>query len=110
MTTTYGIILQYEATNSLVDALTVPTDTTYIVSTIFMCNFSASPATLIIKVAKNGVADTDAHYLYATVTLDPYETKESTSGLTLSASDVVRIQSSANNAISVNLCGKTIYQ
>ena len=107
---TYGMILQYEATNSLVDALTVPADTTYIVGTIYMCNFSASPATLTIKVAKSGVADTDAHYLYATVSLEPYETKESTSGLTITATDVVRIQASDNNAISVNMSGKIIYQ
>lgn len=109
MIVTYGMILQYEATNALVDAYTVPANTTHIIGTVYMCNFSASPVTITIKVAKGGAADTDAHFIYASVDLDAYETKESTSGLSIEATDIVRIQASANNSVAVNLTGKTIF-
>ena len=109
MTITYGMILQYEATNSLADAYTVPANTSHIIGTIYMCNFTASPVTITIKVAKAGAANANSQYIYATVTLDAYETKESTSGLSIEETDVIRIQASANNSVSVNLSGKTIY-
>jgi hypothetical protein len=107
MPTTYEIIFQYEATNALVDAYTVPAGTQHVVSTINICNFSGGSESIIIKIAKSGAADTNAHYIYPDINCDPNDTFQATAGFTLNVGDVVRIQASANNAIAINFFGST---
>jgi len=108
MATVYEIIFQYEATNALADAYTVPALTSHVVSTVHICNFTGVQETVIIKVAKGGVADANEHYLYPDIACDPNDAFQTTAGFTLNAGDVVRIQASNNNAIAVNFFGSTI--
>lgn len=108
MPTVYDIIFQYEATNALVDAYTVPVGTSHVISTINVCNFSAGTETVNIKIAKGGAADTNAHYIYSQLSADANDSFQATSGITLNAGDVVRIEASSNNAIAVNFFGSTI--
>jgi hypothetical protein len=107
MPTIYNIIFQYEATNALVDAYTVPVGTSHVVSTVNICNFSVGTETIILKIAKGGAADTNAHYIYPDISCDPNDTFQATAGFTLEAGDIVRIQASANNAIAITFFGST---
>ena len=108
MASVFDIIFQYEATNALADAYTVPVGTSHVVSTINCCNFSVGTESITIKVAKGGAADANEQYIYSALNISSGDTFQTTSGITLNTGDVVRILSSANTAIAVNFFGTTI--
>ena len=77
--------------SSLTDAYTVPGATKTIVSTITVCNRSATPTSFRISAAVAGVVDDPAQYLYYDVTLAGNDTFAATLGITLGAADVIRV-------------------
>lgn len=76
---------------TLTDAYTVPGATTALVSTIAVCNQSATPTSFRVSVAVAGLADTAKQYLYYDVTISGNDTFAATLGISLGAADVVRV-------------------
>jgi hypothetical protein len=64
MADTYKVLAQSNpSAASLTDAYTVPGATQTIISTITVCNRSATPTSFRISVAVNGAADNNIQYL-----------------------------------------------
>lgn len=75
---------------TLTDLYTVPGATNTAVSSVTVCNRSATPTTFRLSVAPAGAADAVAQYLYYDVPLAGNDTFVATVGLTLAATDKVR--------------------
>lgn len=73
------------------DAYTVPGATSTVVSSIVICNRSATPTTFRISVAIAGAADANQQYLYRDHPIGANETFVATLGITLAATDKVRV-------------------
>lgn len=76
---------------TLTDSYTVPGATSAIVSSILVCNRSAVATSFRVSVAVAGAADATKQYLYYDVALPGNDTFLATLGLTLAATDVVRV-------------------
>lgn len=76
---------------TLTDMYTVPALTSTTVSTIVVANQSATATSFRISVAVAGAADTPAQYLYYDIAIPGNDTFAATLGITLAASDVVRV-------------------
>ncbi len=76
---------------SLTDGYTVPASTEAIISTIVVCNRSATPTAFRISIAPAGAADNDVHYIYYDRPIGANDTFAATLGLTLATTDVVRV-------------------
>lgn len=61
------------------------------VSTITVCNQSATPTSFRVSVAPAGAADTPSQYLYYDVPIAGNDTFAATFGITLASTDVVRV-------------------
>ena len=84
---------------------TVPAATVTVVSSIVICNQNSAAQILFrISVAIGGAADTPAQYIYYDLPLDANDTFIFTGGMSLSASDVVRIKTDTAN-VSFNMFG-----
>ena len=77
--------------STLVAVYTVPALTQGLVSTITVCNQSATPTAFRISLAVAGAADTPAQYLYYDTPISGNDCFQTTSGITLGAGDVVRV-------------------
>lgn len=89
----------------LTGAYTAPNQA--VVSSLSVCNQSSTPVTFRVSIAVAGAADAAAQYLYYDVPLAGNATFIATIGVTLGATDVVRVQSSGN-AQSFNLFGSEV--
>lgn len=76
---------------TLTDSYTVPAATTTVISLIVVTNQSATPTSFRISVAINGAADTAAQYIAYDVPILGNETIELSKGVTLDATDVIRV-------------------
>lgn len=76
---------------TLTDAYTVPGATQTVVSSVVACNQSATPTSVRVSVAVAGAVDTPKQYLFFDVPIAGNETKALTIGITLAATDVVRV-------------------
>lgn len=79
------------AATTLTGAYTVPGATSVVISTISVCNRSATPTTFRISIAIAGAADNNVQYFAFDVPIAANETKTFTDGFTLGAADVVRV-------------------
>jgi hypothetical protein len=70
---------------------TVPGATNSTVSSITVCNTSATPTFFRVSVAPAGAADALVQYLFYDVTIPGNDTFVATVGLTLEATDVIRV-------------------
>lgn len=86
------------------DAYTVPGATTTVITSVVVCNRSGSSDTFRLWVAVDGAADSDEQYLYYDFTVPANDSFAATLGITLDASDVVRVRS-ANGNLSFNVFG-----
>lgn len=107
-TTTYKILGQSapSATTST-DLYTVPASTETIVSSIVVANRSTSAATYRISVSANGAALANEQYLVYDATIAGSETVALTLGVTLDATDKIRVYGSTAN-LSFNAFGTEI--
>lgn len=80
-----------------VNIYTTPSSTKTTISTITVCNRAATPATFRIAVSPSGASLSDAHYIYYDQSIDGNSTFAATIGITLSATDVIRIYASTAN-------------
>lgn len=76
---------------TLTDLYTVPAATSVVGSSIVVCNRSATPTTFRISISIAGVADDNKQYLYYDVPILGNDTFIATIGITLAATDVVRV-------------------
>lgn len=76
---------------TLTDLYTVPALTQTTVSTISVCNQSATATSFRVSVAPGGAVDDPSQYVYYDLAIDGNNTFAATFGITLSATDVVRV-------------------
>jgi hypothetical protein len=74
------------------------------ISSIVVCNTGSATASFRISVAKAGATDTLAQYLYYNLPISGYNTFIATIGISLAATDVVRIYAS-NIYLTFNVFG-----
>lgn len=89
------------------DLYTVPASTSTVVSSIVVCNRGAVTATFRVSVAVGGGATGNKDYLYYDVLMPPNDTFIATVGLTLAATDKVKVYASNGN-LSFNLFGEEV--
>lgn len=95
MATTYKVLGQQNPSATTATTLyTVPSATQAVVSTIVICNQTASAATFRISVRPAGAAQTAAMYLAYDVTVGASDSTALTLGITLGATDVITVYGS----------------
>lgn len=99
MATTYKVLgQQAPAATTATDLYTVPGATQAVVSSIIVCNRSSSAtATFRISVSVAGAATTNKDYVYYDLIIGQSDTFIATIGLTLGATDKIRIYASTAN-------------
>lgn len=83
------------AAATVTDLYTVPAATNTVVSSVVVCNTSATPTTFRIAVAPLGAVDALSQYLYYDLTIAGNDTFIATIGMTLIATDKVRVYAAA---------------
>lgn len=78
---------------TLTDLYTVPAATSATVSTLTVCNRSATATSFRVSVAAAGAADALTQYLYYDQPIDANSTYAITIGMTLAATDKIRVYS-----------------
>lgn len=91
----------------LTDLYTVPASTSATVSSIFVANRSSVGVGFRISVAPGGTADSLEQYLYYDIVIPANDSFATTTGITLSATDVVRAYA-ASASLSFTICGVEI--
>lgn len=108
MATTYKILGQSApAATTEVDLYTVPAATDAVVSTVTVCNRGTASGTFRIYVSPAGAATADANYIFYDATLAAKQTLTVTLGITLDATDELRVYASSAD-FSFNAFGSEI--
>ena len=105
MAETIKILAQLDITTSLLDLYVAPAATSVVISSIVVANRSTSTRTFTLKAAPGGAADANLHTLYGAVSLTKNNTFIATVGITLAATDKLRVQADAAGALSVTVFG-----
>lgn len=108
MPTTYKVLGQSApAATTATTLYTVPAATSTVVSTLAVCNQSASPTSFRIAVRPAGATLAAVHYLCYDVLLSGNDTYTLTLGLSLAATDVVTVYTAAAT-VSFHLYGSEL--
>lgn len=108
MATTYKVLAQSAPSATTETTLyTVPGATSAVVSTIVVANRTAAPATYRIAVCPAGVSTANQHYIAYDVTVGASDSTTLTLGITLAATDVIKVYASTAN-LSFNVFGSEI--
>lgn len=92
MANAYKILGQSKpSATTLTDIYTVPAATSAIVSTITVCNQSATATSFRISVAPAGAADATSQYIYYDVAIAGNDTFACTFGISLATTDKIRV-------------------
>ena len=95
MPTVYKILGQDAPTGNVeTDLYAVPAATSAVVSSLTVANRGPDLATFRISISPGAAATINADYLYYDVVLGGYDTFIATVGITLAATDVVRVRAS----------------
>lgn len=95
------------STTTLTNLYTVPSSTNTVCSTLIVCNQGGSPSTFRISVAIGGAADSGFQYIAYDVAIAGNTTQAFTIGITLAATDVVRVYA-GSGSFSFSLFGTEI--
>lgn len=96
MPTVYKVLGQSAPSATTATTLyTVPASTETVVSTITVCNRSASSVTYRVAVRPNGTALANEHYIAYDARIDANSFQGLTLGLTMDATDVITVYASA---------------
>ena len=95
------------AATTLTALYTVPAATSAVASTITICNHNATTVTVRLAVAPAGAADATAHYILRDLKVLKNDFVALTIGLTLAATDVVRVYSDTTD-VSFHIYGTEI--
>jgi hypothetical protein len=108
MPTAYKVLAQNSpAATTLTTLYTVPGATSTVVSTISVCNRSASSSSFRIAIRPAGASIANQHYLNYDTTVPPNDTIFLTIGVTLATTDIVSVYSSSTN-LSFSMFGSEI--
>jgi hypothetical protein len=102
---TIKVLAQLDGPTSLTALYTVPAATSTVVSSLVIANRAAVTRTFSVKVAVGGAADDPKQFIYATVNLTKNNTFVATIGMTLAATDVIRVICDATGALNFTLFG-----
>jgi hypothetical protein len=109
MTQAYKVLGQLSPTaNTLSNVYTVPASNSAVISTITICNQTASNASYSIAVAPASATDNVKHYLIRGGVVPAADSIGVTLGITVGATDQVRAIASLAN-VSFNVFGSEIY-
>ena len=108
MATVYKVLGQAAlAATTNTDVYTVPSATEAVISSITVCNRTASPVTYRVAIRPNGDALANQHYLAYDVTVNGSDTTIMTIGVTVNAADVVTCYASSAS-LSIGVYGTEI--
>jgi hypothetical protein len=108
MTETFSIIAQSApGATTLTDLYTVPALTQVVISSIVVCNRGATNTSFRISLAPLGAVDATSQYLYYNVPISKENTFVATIGITLTATDKVRVYA-GNANLTFTLLGTKI--
>ena len=108
MATTYKVLAQSApSATTNTDVYTVPSATQVVISTVTICNRTATAATYRIAIRPDGAAIANQHYIAYDAPISGNDTVALTLGLTADAADVFTIYASNAN-LSFNLLGSEI--
>jgi hypothetical protein len=108
MAETFKVLAQVNpSATTLTDGYTVPGSTSAVVSSIVVANRSATPTSFRISVAVAGAANDNKQYLAYDVPIAANEVITHTLGITLAATDVVRVYATLAT-LSFNIFGSEI--
>lgn len=108
MATTYKILGQLApSVTTETDLYAVPAATSAVCSSIAICNRGASNTTFRVSISESGGTTASKDYLYYDVTLAKNDTFIATIGITLSATDVIRVYAGSAN-LSFQLFGSEL--
>lgn len=108
MPTLYKVLGQVSPSATTETALyTVPAATSAVASSVIVCNRSAVLSTFRISIAVGGAATATKDYIYYDLPIGANDTFIATIGVTLAATDVVRVYASNTN-LSFSLYGSEI--
>lgn len=108
MTTTYKVLGQNTpSANTVTTMYTVPANTSAVVSTITICNQSGSNSSVGIAVCPANTSVTTSQYIVNSATVVANDTIFLTVGVTLDATDTIRVIASTAN-VSFNAFGSEI--
>lgn len=108
MPTTYKVLGQINpAANTLSNVYTVPSATQAVISTITVCNQTATNSSYSIAVAPNAEVDNVKHYIIRGGVVPAADSIAITLGLTIDAGDQIRANTN-NNSISFSIFGSEI--
>jgi hypothetical protein len=79
------------------DLYTVPAATSTVCSSVSICNRGTTQTTFRVSISQGGAATTNKDYLYYDVTLAGNDTFIATIGVTLAATDKIRVYSGSSN-------------
>jgi hypothetical protein len=109
MATTFKVLGQsLPASNTFTTLYTVPVGNSAIISTLNICNVSASNVTFRAAIRPAGATLTTAQYIAYDIALASQDAIGLTLGMTLAATDVVTVHSVQGN-VAFNLFGSEIY-
>lgn len=102
-TTTYKVLAQSApSATTNTDVYTVGAGKSAVISTMVVCNRSASAATYRIAIRPGGTTLANQHYIAYDVILAASDSTTLTLGITLAATDVVTVyMSTANQSVSI---------
>lgn len=104
----YKVIAQLApSATTLTTLYTVPSSTSTIVSTITVCNQSASPSAFRISVRVGGAVDNPKQYMYYDLAITGNNTFVATLGVTLAATDIISVYA-GNSSMSFIVFGVEI--
>lgn len=109
MTTVYKVLGQLApSANTATTLYTVPSGNSAVCSSITICNGSGANANVSVQVAVANAASSASQYIVQNNVLVANDTLFLTLGVTLAATDVVRVNSTGAN-VAFNLFGSEIY-
>ena len=108
MANTYKILGQVSPSATIpADLYTVPSSTSSVISSIIVCNRASAAKLFTISISPAGASTESKDYIYSEVTLAGNDTFIATVGITLAATDKVRVYA-GNVNLSFNLFGTEI--
>lgn len=109
MTTVYKVLGQIAPTaNTATTLYTVPSGNAAVCSSITICNGSGANANVSVQVAVANAASSASQYVVYNNTIVPQDTLFMTLGVTLAATDTVRVTATGAN-VAFQLFGSEIY-
>jgi len=109
MTTIYKVLGQSApGANTATTLYTVPGANAAVISTMTICNTGTGNANVSVQVAVANASSATSQYVVASNTLVPSDTLFLTLGVTLAATDTVRVTSTGAN-VAFQLFGSEIY-